>query len=156
MGSDGAFLRVESVSERMDETPDEVRAELLSVDRIAVVGCSATPGKAAHGVPRYMQRRGYEIVPVNPFHDEVLGERAYDALADVPGTVRLVNVFRPSAEVPGLVDQVLARHEARGDAGTVWFQLGVRDDEAAARGRANGLTVVQDRCLKVEHARLLD
>lgn len=140
----------------MDETPDETLVELLSVDRVAVVGCSATPGKAAHGVPQYMQRRGYEIVPVNPFHDEVLGERAYDALADVPGTVPLVNVFRPSADVSDLIDQVLARREARGDAGAVWFQLGIRDDEAAGRGRSHGLTVVQDRCIKVEHARLLD
>jgi hypothetical protein len=139
----------------MDETPDGTLTELLSVGRIAVVGCSATPGKAAHGVPRYMQRCGYDIVPVNPFHEEVLGERSYDSLAEIPEAVPLVNVFRPSAEIPDVIEQALDRNDARGDADAVWFQLGVRDDAAVARGRERGLTVVQDRCIKVEHRRLL-
>ena len=116
---------------------------------------SATPGKAAHEVPAYLQRQGYEIIPVNPNHDEVLGRPAADSLADVSERVDLVNVFRPSEEVSTIVDAVLKRIQRRDDVQGVWLQLGIRDDAAAARARDAGLTVVQDRCLKVEHGRLL-
>lgn len=139
----------------MDETPDDVLARLLEYDRIAVVGCSATPGKAAHDVPRYMQRQGYDVVPVNPNRDEVLGRPAYDSLADVGADVPLVNVFRPSSEIQHVVDEVLERREARGDVAALWLQLGIRDDEAASRARDDGMTVVQDRCIMVEHRRLV-
>jgi predicted CoA-binding protein len=127
---------------------------LLDAETIAVVGCSATPGKAAHDVPAYLQRQGYEIVPVNPHRDEVLGREAADSLADVSERVDLVDVFRPSEEVSGIVDAVIERVEGRGDVQGLWLQLGIRDDAAAARARDAGLTVVQDRCLKVEHGRL--
>ena len=139
----------------MPVTTDEELRELLDLRRIAVVGCSATPGKAAHEIPAYMQRAGYEITPVNPYADEVLGRRAADSLADVAETVDLVDVFRPSEEVAGVVDEAIARARARGDLRAVWLQLGIADDEAAARAEAAGLRVVQDRCLKVEHGRLV-
>jgi predicted CoA-binding protein len=129
---------------------------LLDAATIAVVGCSATPGKAAHDVPAYLQRQGYEIVPVNPHRDEVLGREAADSLADVSERVDLVDVFRPSEEVSGIVDAVIERVERRGDVQGLWLQLGIRDDDAVARARDAGLTVVQDRCLKVEHGRLRD
>lgn len=128
---------------------------LLDADTIAVIGCSTTPGKAAHDVPAYLQRHGYRVIPVNPFADEILGERAYDSLADVEEEIDLVDVFRPSEEVPGVVDDVIARHEAEGDAAAVWLQLGIAHDEAAARAEEAGLKIVQDHCIKVEHARLL-
>jgi predicted CoA-binding protein len=127
---------------------------LLDAETIAVVGCSATPGKAAHDVPAYLQRQGYEIVPVNPHRDEVLGREAADSLADVSERVDLVDVFRPSEEVSGIVDAVIERIERRGDVQGLWLQLGIRDDDAVARARDAGLTVVQDRCLKVEYGRL--
>jgi hypothetical protein len=95
------------------------------------------------------------VIPVNPYADEILGRPAADGLGDVEGTVDLVDVFRPSDEVSGIVDEAIARREARGDVRAVWTQLGIRDDEAAARAEAAGLRVVQDRCMKVEHARLL-
>jgi hypothetical protein len=122
---------------------------------VAVIGCSSTPGKAAHEIPKYLQRHGYRVVPVNPTADEILGEPAYDRLVDVPDDVELVDVFRPSSEVSGVVDQVLERHDDRGDVAAIWLQLGIRDDEAASRAEDAGLDVVQDKCMKVEHSRLL-
>jgi len=138
----------------MPVTDDEGLDRLLDADTIAVVGCSTTPGKAAHDVPAYLQRHGYRIVPVNPFADEVLGEPAHDALADVDAEIDLVNVFRPSEEAPEILEAVRERHAARGDAGAAWLQLGISHDEAAAAAEADGITVVQDRCMKVEHGRL--
>ena len=138
----------------MPVTDDEGLDRLLDADTIAVVGCSTTPGKAAHDVPAYLQRHGYRIVPVNPFADEVLGEPAHDALADVDAEIDLVNVFRPSEEAPEILEAVRERHAARGDAGAAWLQLGISHDEAAAAAEADGITVVQDRCMKIEHGRL--
>lgn len=131
------------------ESDDQLR-EILDYDTIAVVGCSTTSGKAAHDIPAYMQGHGYRIVPVNPFADEILGERAYDSLADVEETIDIVDVFRPSEEVAGIVDETLERDDVK----ALWTQLGIRDDEAAERAEAAGLQVVQDKCLKVEHGRL--
>lgn len=124
---------------------------LLGFDTVAVIGCSGTPGKAAHDVPAYLQRQGYEVVPVNPFRDRVLGRPAYDSLADVREAVELVNVFRPSEELPGVVDRVLERRAERGDVEGLWVQLGIRDDDAVTRARDAGVTAVQDRCIMVEH-----
>ena len=124
--------------------------EALDAETIAVVGCSATPGKAAHGVPKYLKDHGYRILPVNPYADEVFGIEAYDSLDEIEEHVDMVDVFRPSDEAPDIVDQVLARD----DVDTVWLQLGIRHDEAGERVRDSGRTFVQDKCLKVEHQRL--
>ncbi|MHB9285963.1 CoA-binding protein [Halobacteriales archaeon Cl-PHB] len=131
------------------ESDTELR-DILSLDTIAVVGCSNTEGKAAHEIPKYMQGHGYTIIPVNPFADEILGEHAYDTLADVETDIDMVDVFRPSDEVSGIVDAAIDRD----DVDTVWTQLGIRDDEAAERAESAGKRVVQDKCLKVEHRRL--
>lgn len=131
------------------ESDDELR-EILELDTIAVVGCSTTPGKAAHDVPKFLRDRGYEVVPVNPHADEIFGREAADALADVEADVDIVDVFRPSEEVGEIVDAALARE----DAPVVWTQLGIRDDEALSRAEEGGLRVVADRCMKVEHSRL--
>jgi len=135
-------------------TDDEGLDRLLDAETIAVVGCSTTPGKAAHDVPEYLQDHGYRVIPVNPYADEILGEPAYDALGDVEETVDLVDVFRPSEEVPEILDAVRERHASRDDAGAAWLQLGISHDEAAADAAADGIDVVQDRCIKVEHGRL--
>jgi predicted CoA-binding protein len=132
------------------ESDDGLRA-ILEYDRIAVVGCSTTPGKEAHEIPKYMRDHGYEIVPVNPYADEIFGRRAYDELAGVGEAVDVVDVFRPSEEVAGIVDQAIARDDVE----AVWTQLGIRDEEATRRVEDAGKRVVQDRCLKVEHQRLL-
>ena len=129
---------------------DELRS-ILEYDRVAVVGCSSTPGKAAHDIPSYLDRQGYEIVPVNPYADEILGKKAYDSLAEVPGEIDIVDVFRPSEEAGGIVDEALDREDVK----VIWLQLGIRDDEAAARAEKAGRQFVQDRCMKPEHQRLM-
>lgn len=131
---------------------DEELADILSLERVAVVGCSTSPGKAAHDVPKYLQEHGYDVVPVNPFADEILGVEAYDSVPEVPGEVDVVDVFRPSDEVPEIIDAVLERD----DRPVIWLQLGIEHDEAAARAEEAGLRVVQDHCMKQEHERLVD
>jgi predicted CoA-binding protein len=130
-------------------TDDELR-EILEMKTIAVVGCSATPGKDAHEIPKYLQRQGYEIIPVNPNADQVLGNRAYDSIGAVDEDVDIVDVFRPSDEVAGIVDDVLVRNDIK----VIWLQLGIHDDEAVSRAEAAGLRVVQDKCMKPVHQRL--
>ena len=129
---------------------DEEIREVLAHETIAVVGCSTSPSKAAHDIPRYMLDHGYDVIPVNPYAEDVFGREAYDELTDVEETVDVVDVFRPSDEVAGIVDQVLARD----DVAAVWLQLGITDDAAGERVEASGRAFVQDRCLKVEHQRL--
>ena len=123
---------------------------ILEHETIAVVGCSSTPGKAAHEVPAYLDRHGYDVIPVNPFADEIFGRRASDSLADVEAEVDVVCIFRPSEEVGDIVDEALERD----DVDAIWTQKGIRDDEAAERALEDGHAVVQDRCMKVEHRRL--
>ncbi|WIV66332.1 CoA-binding protein [Natrialbaceae archaeon AArc-T1-2] len=132
------------------ESDEEVRA-VFDLEAIAVVGCSSTPGKAAHEIPRYLQDVGYEVIPVNPNAEEVLGRPAYDSLSEVEETVDVVDVFRPSEEVADVVDEVIARE----DVDVVWLQLGIHDDEAVSRAETDGRKVVQDRCMKPEHRRLV-
>ncbi|MFB6149411.1 MAG: CoA-binding protein [Halobacteriales archaeon] len=132
------------------ETDDEL-ASILDRSRIAVVGASTSEGKAAHDVPKYLQDQGYEVVPVNPFAEEVLGETAYDTIEDVPGTVDVVDVFRASDEALDILEAVLERD----DDPVFWLQLGIENDEAMERAAEAGLTAVQDRCMKVEHERLV-
>jgi predicted CoA-binding protein len=135
----------------MPVTDDGKLRSSLEHKRVAVVGCSTTPGKDAHDIPRYLDRQGYDVVPINPYADEIFGKEAYDSLADVPGEIDIVDVFRPSEEVTGIVDDVLERDDVQ----VVWLQLGIHDDDAVARAEAAGLQVVQDRCMKPEHQRLL-
>jgi len=117
---------------------------------IAVVGLSSNPERASHGVSRYMQRMGYRIIPVNPNEREVLGEKSYARLEDVPpDTVDVVDVFRRSQYVPAIVDSAIAIG-ARG----VWLQMGVIHDEALAKAKAAGLLVTQDRCMFQDHLAL--
>jgi predicted CoA-binding protein len=137
-------------------TDDAGVRELLAADTVAVVGCSTTPGKAAHDVPQYLATHGYDVRPVNPYAEEILGVPAVDSLADLDSEIDLVNVFRPSEEVAGIIDDVLARADTVGDVSGVWLQRGITDDGALARAEAAGLQTTQDRCAKVEHARLVD
>jgi predicted CoA-binding protein len=131
------------------QSDDDLRS-ILEADTVAVVGASTTAGKAAHDVPNYLQEHGYEVVPVNPYADEVLGVEAYDSLSEVQEDVDVVDVFRPSDEVAGIVDEVLERD----DVDAVWLQLGITDDESGERVRDSGREFVQDNCMKVEHQRL--
>ncbi|NEU57330.1 CoA-binding protein [Halorussus sp. MSC15.2] len=125
--------------------------EILGMERVAVVGCSSTPGKDAHEIPKYLLDNGYEVIPVNPTADEILGRETYDSLSEVEEEVDIVDVFRPSDEVSGIVEEALDRD----DVAVVWTQLGIADEEAAERAEDAGRRVVQDKCIKVEHQRLV-
>jgi len=129
---------------------DATLRSILARDVIAVVGCSTTPGKDAHEIPRYLLEHGYDVIPVNPHADEIFGRQAYDSLTDVEEAVEVVDVFRPSEEVAGIVEEAIDRDDVE----VVWTQLGIRDAEATRRAEEAGLQVVEDRCMKVEHARL--
>ncbi len=118
--------------------------------RIAVVGLSPQPSRPSYRVSRQMQAWGYQIVPVRPLVAEVLGQPAYGRLEDVPGKVDIVNVFRNASEVDAIVDSAIAI-----GAPAIWIQQGIVNEPAALRAQAAGLTVVMDRCIMVEYARLL-
>ena len=141
------------MSETSEERNDDASLrEILDACRtIAVVGIKDGANDDAFKVPRYMQQHGYRIVPVSPKLSEVLGERAVASLAGVREPVDLVNLFRAPQHLPAHVDEILALPRKPF---AVWFQLGIRNDDAAARLRAAGIRVVQDLCLMVEHARL--
>ncbi len=130
--------------------PAEIKALLQRVKTIAVVGLSPKPDRPSFGVSQTMQRFGYRIVPVRPALDSALGEKAYAKLADIPFPVDLINVFRESAAIPGVVDEALAI-----GAPAIWIQEGIVHDAAAEKARAAGLTVVMDRCIYKEYVRLM-
>lgn len=141
---------MESVHEPTNPPDDIVCRLLTEMRRVAVVGLSARPDRASYGVTRFMVGRGLDVVGVNPALDgDVLGLAIFKELTDVTGKVDVVDVFRRSDAVPELVDQAIAI-----GAGAIWLQEGVVHEEAAARARAAGLVVIQDRCLYKEWLRL--
>ncbi len=123
---------------------------LTSYRRIAMVGLSADPMRPSHFAAIYMLAEGYDVIPVNPRYagKEILGQPVYATLADIPGPVEIVDVFRKPEALPAIADEAIAI-----GAKAVWLQLGVIDEAAARRARDAGLQVVMDRCLKIEHAR---
>ena len=128
---------------------DKLRRILRNNRTIAVVGLSANWYRPSYFAAKYMQEHGYRVIPVNPMYTEVLGEKCYKSLRDIPGKVDLVDCFRKGEEIPALADEAVAI-----GAKVLWMQLGVRNAEARAKAEAAGLEVVEDRCVKIEHARL--
>lgn len=137
---------------------DSVASVLNRSRTIAVVSLSRNPEKDSHRVARYLQSKGYRIVPINPLADEVLGERSYPSLRELPDDLKaeidVVDVFRPSGDVAPIVDEVVEMRRRFGKPEAVWMQLGIVNEEAARRAREAGLSVVMDRCMKIEHFRL--
>jgi len=132
-------------------TDDSLLRDILTrYHRIAVVGMSKNPEKEAHTVPEYLIEQGYEVIPVNPTATEILGRIAFPTLSAVLGGYDIIDVFRPSADVPAVVDEAI--QDARGR--VIWTQLGIRNDEAAGKAVKAGFTVIQSRCIRTEHRRL--
>ena len=134
-------------TERETFTEAEDIEAMLGMRRIAVVGLSSDPGRPSYGVARYLQRAGYEIIPINPSEKEVLGEKAYASLAELTEPPDVVDIFRRPEFVGDVVEEAI-KVGAKG----VWIQLGIITPEAAHRAREAGLNVVMDRCIKVEHS----
>jgi len=135
---------------RKYQDPLVIREVLQSARTIAIVGLSSNVLRPSYFVGFYLQRHGYRIVPVNPNEREVLGEPAYANLGEVPYPVDVVDVFRAPPFVPALAEEAVAV-----GAGALWMQFGVISTEAARIAERGGLNVVMDRCMKVEHARML-
>jgi len=125
---------------------DPITAMLSTCKTIAVVGLSSNPLRPSYEVTEYMRGAGYRIIPVNPNETEVLGEKSYARLEDVPEKIDVVNIFRRAEEVPPVVESAI-----RIGASVVWMQLGIENEEAATKAWAAGLAVVEDACILVEH-----
>jgi uncharacterized protein len=123
---------------------------LSEAKTIVVVGASKNPEKDAHKIPKYLQEQGYRIIPVNPTADVILGERAYQSLSDVHEPYDVVDIFRPSEDVPPIVDEAI-----RGPARVIWMQLGIENDAAAKKAEAAGKIVVQNACMMIAHRKLV-
>jgi predicted CoA-binding protein len=128
---------------------DTLRNVLTDARTIAIVGASSNPEKPSHGIMRKLLSAGYHVVPVNPRETEVLGQKAYASLGDVPGKVDIVDVFRRAEDTPPIADEAVAI-----GAKALWLQSGISNDEAATRARAGGLIVVMDACIGVVHSLL--
>jgi predicted CoA-binding protein len=129
--------------------PDSEIDRLLDGHTVAVPGLGGNPDRPAFGVAEYLQRHGYRIVPIHPTADEVLGEKAYRSLVEVPFDIDVVDVFRRAEYLGEVVDDAIAKGVRAG----IWGQLSVIDEAAAERARAAGMAVVMDLCMKVEHER---
>jgi hypothetical protein len=129
---------------------EEIRTLLATVKTIAVLGLSDNPARPSYRVAEAMQGFGYRVVPVRPVQGEVLGEKAFACLADLPAVPDLVDVFRAPEHVPGIVDECIARGVKR-----LWLQEGVVNEAAAEKARAAGMTVVMDRCIFKEYVALM-
>jgi predicted CoA-binding protein len=136
-------------SVRVQKTLEELRQILATAKTIAVVGLSDKPDRPSYGIAAYLQEVGYRIIPVNPTISEVLGEKAYPSLRDIPEAVDIVDIFRRAEFVPPVIDDAIAI-----GAKVVWMQLGIVNEEAALRAEAAGLTVVMDTCLGATHRNL--
>ena len=149
----GATREEHNWRKNLIETEDGIGELLARTRRIAVLGMRTEdyPFKAAFYVPQYLVSAGLEVIPVPVHHPDstsILGQKTYHTLAEIPGTVDLVNVFRRSEDIKAHLDDIIAKRPT-----AVWFQSGIRNDEAAERLARNGIKVVQDRCLMVDHRR---
>jgi predicted CoA-binding protein len=126
--------------------------KILELRNIAVVGMSNTEGKPANFVPKYLIENGYNIIPVNPTTSEVLGTKSYASISDVPEQVDIVDVFRRSEDVPIVIEDAINKKGVK----VIWMQSGIYNKEAERRAKENGIDVVFNRCMKVEHSMLSD
>ncbi len=126
---------------------DDIKSLLTNAQTIAIVGASSNPEKSSYGIMRKLQHVGYRVIPVNPRETEVLGEKAYASLSDIPEKIDIVDVFRRAEDTPPIADEAV-----KIGAKALWLQSGIASEDAAARATAGGLTVVMDACLGTEHA----
>jgi hypothetical protein len=138
---------------QVNSNKEEIKQILEETKTIAVIGCSPNPEKASNMVAKYLKNAGYKMIPVYPKEDEILGEKVYRSLEEIPSDIKIdmVDIFRKSDVIGHVVDAALLR----GDVQCIWTQLGLVNNEAAKKAEEAGLKVVQNHCTKVEHARLL-
>ena len=132
-----------------DDHTDKQIQDILSMKKVVVIGMSKNPSKAAHHVPRYLSENGFDITPVNPSADEILGKKCYDSVSDIDEDVDIVDVFRPSDEVLPFVQEAIKKKPK-----VIWLQEGIHNTEAEELARDAGIIVVFNRCMLAEHQRL--
>ena len=137
----------------INSNKDEIKQILEDTKTIAIIGCSPNTEKASNRVAKYLQDVGYKIIPIYPKEEEILGEKVYKSLEDVPSEIKIdmVDIFRKSKVIASVIDEVLKRKDVK----CVWTQLGLVNNEAAQKARHAGLQVVQNYCTKIEHANLI-
>src|ERR671929_480068 len=143
------------VSKKMssDSHSDPQIKEFYQLKNIAVVGVSKNEEKPSHQVPKYLVEHGYNVIPVNPTLSEVLGRKAYPTIADIPEKVDIVDVFRKSEDIPAVINDALKKKDV---IKVFWMQLGIYNEDAEKKAKENGIDVVYNRCMLVEHERLFD
>lgn len=131
---------------------------LENAKTIAVIGCSKNQYRTSNQIASYLQDAGYKIIPVHPDYDEVLGEKAYDSVTDIPEHmgVDIVDIFRNSKYTADMVDEIIEWVESTGNKPVVWTQLGVSSDEAREKAEGAGLTYIEEKCMMVEHRRFMN
>jgi len=133
----------------VDDFTDEQIREILSLNKVAVIGMSNNSSKAAHYVPRYLSENGYDIIPVNPSTDEILGKKSYDSVSDIDEQIDIVDIFRPSDQVLPFVKDAIKKKPK-----VIWLQEGIHNLEAEELAKSHGIKVVFNRCMLAEHQRL--
>ena len=133
----------------IDEHTDDQIREILSLNKVAVIGMSKNSSKAAHYVPKYLSDNGYDVIPVNPSSDEILGKKCYDSVLDINEPIDIVDVFRPSDQVLPFVKDAIKKKPK-----VIWLQEGIHNSEAEALAKSHGIKVVFNRCMLAEHQRL--
>ena len=123
---------------------------------IAVYGMSANIAKAAHTVPGYMLKRGYNIIPINPNADTIMKQQVYRNIMDIPDKIDILNIFRPQEEALSIVQEAVERRKAKGDIKLIWLQLGLRNAEAKKLAEENGIDYIEDKCMYIEHKKVVE
>jgi uncharacterized protein len=136
---------------KQDSHTDSQLKKIYELKNIAVVGMSINEQKAGHFVPKYLIRHGYKVIPVNPTVPEVLGQKSYSTVSEIPDRVDIVDIFRKSEDVPPVVDDAIHKKE---QIKVIWMQEGIYNDDAEKKAKENGFDVVFNRCMMAEHRRL--
>ncbi len=137
------------IVERDSHTDEQIR-KILSMKKVAVVGMSKHSSKAANFVPKYLSNNGYEIIPVNPTTDEILGKKCFDSVSEIEEEIEIIDIFRPSEDVLPFVKEAIQKKPK-----VIWLQEGIHNLEAEELARKHGIDVVFNRCMLAEHQRLL-
>lgn len=130
-------------------TDDEIKEILSNYKKVAVVGMSREEGKESHEIPEYLINKGYDVTPVNPNADSILNKKSYPSIEEVPGTVEIVDIFRPSDKVLPVVKAAISKNPK-----VIWMQEGISNEEAKKLAESKGITVIFNRCMMKEHVRL--
>jgi predicted CoA-binding protein len=132
-----------------DEYTDEQIRDILSFKKVAVIGMSKHSSKAAHYVPKYLSDNGFDVTPVNPTADEILGKKCYDSVSEINEDIEIVDIFRPSDQVLLVIQEAIKKKPK-----VIWLQEGIHNSEAEELARKAGIKVVYNRCMLAEHRRL--